>query len=255
LALRAGLSEAALVRIECGAARPRLSTLRKLADALAIDVGELTAELRDLLPSASEDEPPPLADLERLQTGDDPLAILEARDALQGVAEDVLAGLEPHDPHLPEHLASLADAARRLAGPLAAQGRALADFLEAIRDELIDSQETASLEQARIAVQALIAAARMPHVDWEATYRAVCRHYAALLLWGEPLAFHDAVGSFLLQRAELTLADLTAAEPLNGAARTLRHAVTALGTVISLFDLANGARMGVRGVVRDNVGS
>jgi transcriptional regulator with XRE-family HTH domain len=256
LAQRAGLSESALVRIERGEARPRLSTIRKIADALSIDVGELTAELRGVLPLASEDEPSPLADLQRLDAADDPLAPLEARDALQRVAEDVLAGLEPHHPYLPEHLAALAHIARQTTGALAAQGRALADFLDAVRDELIERQETASLQEARTAVQELIAAARTPAVDWEAAYRAVCRCYAALLLWGEPLAFHDAVGVFLLQRAELTLADLTAGgEPRDGTAAQIRQAVTALGTVLSLFDLANGARMGVRGGTRENVGS
>src|SRR5947207_5747753 len=83
LAELVGLSTSALVRIEREQARPRLSTLRKLADALIVDVRELTGALRGTRPRESEDDIPPIADLAKLKVADDSATTLRARDALQ----------------------------------------------------------------------------------------------------------------------------------------------------------------------------
>ncbi len=44
LASRAGITQAALFRLESGATDPRLSTLRKLAEALNVTVADLIGE-------------------------------------------------------------------------------------------------------------------------------------------------------------------------------------------------------------------
>ena len=46
LAAAAGITQAALFRIESGEADPRLSTLRKLAEALGVTVAEIIGEGR-----------------------------------------------------------------------------------------------------------------------------------------------------------------------------------------------------------------
>jgi transcriptional regulator with XRE-family HTH domain len=43
LAQRAGITQAAISRIECGHTEPHLRTIRKLADALAVDPADLMA--------------------------------------------------------------------------------------------------------------------------------------------------------------------------------------------------------------------
>jgi transcriptional regulator with XRE-family HTH domain len=48
LAARAGISEYALNQIELGKAKPRDSTIKKLADALSVPVGAITDAVREV---------------------------------------------------------------------------------------------------------------------------------------------------------------------------------------------------------------
>jgi len=257
LALRAGISEAALVRIEGGIARPRLSTLRKLADALAVSVSELTEHLRGDAPPGSEEEVSPIAQLQ--SEASRPLATLRARDALQRVAEDVVVGLAWQDPRVVKTLDSLASLADELPGALADQGFALAAFLRAIRMEKIspcdepDAQATAATVRRLFAVVTEasddLVGERLdlsPQRIWVEPFQQVNRKYAMLLLGGEPRQFHEAVGGFLLEDAALAMADMKRRQPETVG----RRAVKALRTVLSQFDFANGTAGAGLGAVR-----
>src|SRR6266566_4306489 len=94
----------AFIRIEKGEARPRLTTLLKVSEALGVDVRELTAQLQGNKSAQSEDKSPPFEDLSRLGEATDPMVTLRARDALQRIAEDILAGLVAGDPELQQSL-------------------------------------------------------------------------------------------------------------------------------------------------------
>jgi transcriptional regulator with XRE-family HTH domain len=259
LADRAGVSAAALARIEAGQTRPRPSTLHKLADALAIDIRVLTQELVRERTQGSEDDKEPVEDLREVGEGASPLAALQARDALQRVAEDVLAGVVSRTPELPDELRILAEFARRLRGPVADQGIALATFLEAIRSAWQQQGESADPREAYSAAQELVAAVRdssaYSEPTWEPAYRKASQCYAALLLYGAPRWFHEAVGYFLIRRAELTLDALVSGEPTAGEEAPGRRQVTALATIFSLFDLANGARRTSDPAAREPKGS
>src|SRR5947207_1087125 len=135
LASLAGLSTSALIRIERGQARARLGTLRKLADALHLDIGELTTLWLDGT-EAEEDERNPIETMAELGTSGPALATLRFGEAIQRVADDVLAGLVSGVPGTKDLLGGLVETARSLQGPVRVQGYALASFLSAIRDEV-----------------------------------------------------------------------------------------------------------------------
>src|SRR5262249_33065212 len=147
-----------LSRIEGDQACPRPSTLRKIAHALAVPVTELTAELRAFTPPAPEDDVLPMATLQALSAGEPADLLLEAREPLQRIAEDVRAGLEADNAGVIATLDCLAKDAARIQGPLAVHGHALALFLAALREETIEHQPDAGVAQAREAVQLLITA-------------------------------------------------------------------------------------------------
>lgn len=244
IADRSGLTTVAICRIEQGQARPRPSTLRKLADALMVDVDQLTRELEHGTPAESEDAVSPVAALNALDTEAASLATLRAREPLQHIAEDVLLGLVSQDPGILDRLAELADSAARLDGPLHDLGWALARFLQAIRQEICHPEPAADASGCTAATRDLMAAVRDPASDWETLFLQACRRYAGVLLEKEPSVFRQVVGSFRLHRARLTMDDLNSdrEDEDAGDRPSGRRAVSALASVLSLFDLANGAR-------------
>jgi transcriptional regulator with XRE-family HTH domain len=248
LADAATISVESLSRIEGAAAFPRLSTLRKVADALALQPSILIEQLRHAEAAplfATEEVPGPISELRDIGASQlmPALAELEARDALQRVADDVIVRLLCGQGDLLGYLGQLSEQATGIQGSIEPEGKALGGFIDALRENFFEQRFSSDMLEAVNSANELIERVFTDYAAWTSEFEYTSGRYAAILLNEEPSVFRDAVSRFLEN-----FGAVLAGVPLRRTSSQQeigRREISALLTVLTLFDLVNGFRDGL----------
>jgi transcriptional regulator with XRE-family HTH domain len=213
------------------------------------------------------DVPAELRGLADAEQETSPFAALTVHEALQQVAHHVIPAVRASPTEAAERLPALADAARALSGPVQPSGEALGCLLEGLHHTLRAGDWSSQAENVRIWSKTLLDALQPPDLGsitqglartvpqralvdaflpaWRPALESTCRTYAALLVAAAPPVFHEEVTLFTLDLARLRLDALrerTARVPETSqlkAVRCAREATTALGSILTSFDVAN----------------
>ena len=247
---------------------PLATLMSEVSDEFPPPHSDVTTTLRRRRSVGSpRDVPTELRGLANAEQETSPFAALTVHEALQQVAHHVIPAVRASPTEAAERLPVLAAAARALAGPVQPSGEALGCFLEGLHHTLRAGDWSSRAENVRTCSRTLLGALQPPAVrpitnspsrrvsqhalvdaflpEWRFALESTCRTYAALLVAAAPPLFHEEVTLFTLDLVRLRLDALrerTARVPETSqlkAVRCAREATTALGSVLTSFDVAN----------------